>query len=714
MEKLRLYRFGEFTLSLDQRTLRRVSENISLTPKMYELLLVLVENPDQIVEKEFLLKTVWPDSFVEEGNITYNIRQLRIALGDDAQEPSYIETIPRRGYRFIAEVIAVDSTDQLSDGRSDATTAAAADTGKWWRSRPVLAAAALILVIFAGSSIFWFSRSSRAEAAPILSVPFAVDKLSTDGQVFHAVISPDGKTMVYVHRTGKNQSLWLRQLETGNNVEIIPPAESFYGGLGFSPDGTSVYFSRGPLHGDRPQIDIYRIPIYGGVPRKLAEQTQGWLSVSPDGERLSFVRCRHLDDEYCSLWIANAADGKDEKMLASRPRPFRISDNKISPDGSRVVFAAGQSRTGSNEFSLMEIDIRSGQEREVTPEKFFNINYIAWLPDQSGWLLTARRIPDKSSRIWHVSAADGRATMLTSDAESYNRLSLDAKGRLLVATRIDPDFNLNIYQMDSPDEPPKTLANASSVSFAPNGKIVYASVMTGDDEIWISNADGTEQRQLTNDPAEDIAPIAAPDGQHIYFNSNRSGKIQVWGMDIDGGNQRQITTDEGGFPLKISPDGQWLYYRSGLHYTLRRVLLAKGKEELVYDSSKQDFALAPDTVRIAYVEKNDGADKVVVRLLDSGRIESTFSTPEPAKRVTYLIWSNDGKYVAYILEDDTHNTRTLWFQYLDGSPPRRVADLSSGEIFELSGLALSYDSKSFAAVQGTWNHNAILIKGLKQ
>ncbi len=532
--------------------------------------------------------------------------------------------------------------------------------------------------------------------------------------VFHAAISPDGKTMAYTHRNGASQSLWIRQLETSNNVQIIPPAASFYGGVAFSPDSSTIYFTRSDEPRDGRQLDIYRIPIVGGVPQKLVEEAQGWISVSADGAKLSFVRCDRHDDEYCSLWIADTGDGKNEKKLVTRPRPIRIADNKISPDGRSVAFAVGQSRTASNEFSLRAVDIQSGAERDLTAERFFNINYIAWLPDQSGWLITARKLPDKSYRIWHVSAANGDTSMLTADSETYNRLSLDAKGDLLIATKIDPNFSLNLYRTEDANAAPTTLANASSVAFAPNGKVVFSSLMTGDHEIWTSNPDGSEQRQLTNVPSDDVWPVVSPDNKYIYFDSNRTGKIQVWRMNFDGTNQTQITTDEGGFPLMVSPDAQWLYYRSGLHNTLRRVSLESGTEEMVYDSSNDNFALSPDTSKIAISQEKDGEYTFSVLSLASQKIETTLESPDPGRRPVYLIWSHDGKYLVYVLEDEAHQNRSLWFQDLAGSKPRRVADLRAGEISELSGLALSYDAKSFAVVQGTWNHNALLIKGLKQ
>ena len=258
-------------------------------------------------------------------------------------------------------------------------------------------------------------------------------------------------------------SVWLRQLESGNNVEIIPSSDDTYAGLALSPDGNFLYFIRRP-RGFSGQPDIYRVSIFGGVPQKIISETQGWMSVSPDGGKISFVRCYYREDENCSLWIADSADGKNEKMLASRPRPFRIGDNKISPDGKTIAFAAGQSENAANEFALMEIDITGGAERELTPERFFNIKALAWLPDKSGWLITAARIPNKHFRIWQISADTGNAELLTKNSETYSALSLDKEAKLLIATQVKEDYHLRLIETEKPFAQ-KVLVNASNASF---------------------------------------------------------------------------------------------------------------------------------------------------------------------------------------------------------------------------------------------------------
>src|SRR5215467_6352044 len=179
---------------------------------MYDLLLVLVENPDRVIEKEYLLQAVWPDSFVEEGNITFNIRQLRKALGDDAQAPLFIETIPRRGYRFVAKVERAAKNESAAEQIESTVEPAVRPDPDNFRRRIEIVLAGFAFLIGIVAFGYWMSRSATAEAAPILSAPFVSEKLSTDGQVFQASITPDGKTLVYTHRNGSKQSLWIRQL----------------------------------------------------------------------------------------------------------------------------------------------------------------------------------------------------------------------------------------------------------------------------------------------------------------------------------------------------------------------------------------------------------------------------------------------------------------------------------------------------------------------
>src|SRR5215204_615896 len=466
------YEFANFRLIPTEKLLLRDGEPVPLTPKVFDTLKFLTENAGHLLEKDELMKKIWQDHYVEEGNLAFNIKVLRKALGDSAAHPQFIETIPRRGYRFIAEVSKLSPEAEAPNILPDAAPPDRKKRFKAQHSRgfylpQAFAAILLVSIIVLGG---WYVQTRRASAEmPILSAPFASEKLSTNGKVTHVVLSPDGRNMVYTNGTGiDRESVWLREIETGSNVEIIPPSEDFYAGLVLSPDGNSLYFSRRPQKVES-QLDIYRVSIFGGVPNKIISETQGWISLSPDGKQISFVRCYYREDENCSLWLADASDGKNERKLTARRRPLRIGDNEFAPDGKSIAFAAGQSENAANEFSLLEIDLETGAEHELTRQKFFNIKSLAWFPDRSGLFITASSMPNKNFRIWEVSAPGGTALPLTKDSESYAVLDLDKTAAKIVATQVKQNFRLRLVQSANASQN-RLLADASAARFAPDGK----------------------------------------------------------------------------------------------------------------------------------------------------------------------------------------------------------------------------------------------------
>ena len=705
-------RFGEFLFDAREKVLLCAGKPVSITPKALELLLVLLENHGHLVEKDALMKKVWADSFVEEGNLAYTMRLLRIVLGDEKRKPRFIETVSRRGYRFIAEVEEItEENAPSSDSTSEFFEPHNEESPGSRKIKKLLLPAVAVTIIGVISAGFWFAKGKGLDgSAPILNLPFASEKLSTNGKVAHAVISPDGKNVVYTNGIEDKQSVWVRQLESGNNVEIIPPSDDVYYGLALSPDGNFLYFVRAPKLIEQ-QFDIYRVSIFGGIPQKIIRETEGWISISPDGATISFVRCYRRDEENCSLSIADASDGKNERKLVSRPRPFRIGDNEISPDGKTITFAVGQSENAANEFSISEVNIENGQEQDLTIEKFFNIKSLEWLPDRSGLLIVASRVPNKEFRIWQVSAPSGEAVPLTKDSENYSVLSLDKAAHRLVATQSKQDFQLSLFNLENTSIKQK-LGDASGVNFAANGKIIFSSSMTGNDEIWSINADGSGRRQLTNNPAEDLSALAAPDGHSIFFASNRTGEVQVWKMDGDGSNQTQITSKEGGPPLFVSPDGRWLYYHHNLTKSLWRVSLQNGEEELILKKRMDQLAISPDGLRIAFPDKQGEVNILMIVSVVDASIVKSFKLTDQKGDLIRVKWSPDGENLAYILAAGEFENKFLWFQPLDGKTPRQIANLGSERISG-SGFAMAPDGKSFAVVQGGWRHDAVLIKGLK-
>ncbi|HXG82637.1 MAG TPA: winged helix-turn-helix domain-containing protein [Pyrinomonadaceae bacterium] len=697
LETKHFYDFGDFRLDLTEKVLLRDGEFVPITPKVFETLQVFVENAGRLIEKDELMRRIWQDHFVEESNLTYNVKMLRKALGDSAAKPTFIETISKRGYRFIAEVKEIfPETEQNSPP---------VKTFPPTRKSSSSFAALGILLLCTLSAGSWFARKqlfSSESNAPILSAPFHSEKFSNSGKVRCAVISPDGKLVAYVNRTGEKNGVWLRRLETSDNVQLVPPSEEFYGGLAFAHDGQTLFFMRKPL-GKNMMSAIYRVSIFGGVPEKVLEQTEGWFSLSPDDRQISFVRCEHKDDDFCSLIIADT-DGRNERKILTRPRPFRIADNQFSPDGKSIALASGQSSNGGNDFRLTKVDVADGAESEITPQKFFDIKNVKWLPDGDHLLLTAMESLDGKSKIWQVSTATGEAQPLTKDAANFVQISFNKDASQMIATRLGNDFNLYL----STNGDTKILTAAREATFAPDGKIVYAA---DDGDIWIINRDGGEQRQLTNNVFKDFSPRVSPDGRRIYFTSNRTGTNQVWQMNADGSSQTQLTKTEGGYPQFVTPDGKWIYYESGLRQTIWKVS-ADGDEEIqISERIAYRTTFSPDGNFAAYSfrdKQNNNQIKIGVMNLDSKEQVKVFDYGDGKSHPVDIAWSSDNRTLNFITDMNAKNS--LWAQSLDEDKPRFIADLGDKEIQD---FALAPDGSAFAFTRGEWLHDAVLIDGLK-
>ena len=700
----RFYEFGKFRLDADAKTLYCESDPVSLTPKVFDTLQVFVEHAGRLLGKDELMQRLWQDRFVEESNLTFNIKMLRRALKDDAQQPRFIETVPRRGYRFIAEV------KQGAVPVAPTSTAISADPAFRPRASArsyLLLASVLILVTASLGFASWFVRNRHtiaASSAPILSAPFKSEAFTNIGSV-HAVITPDAKYVAYTSETGGKQSIWLRQLESSENIQIVPPSDDSYLGLAISHDGNSLYFVRKDQAGQGPSA-IYRVMTFGGIPVKIAEESEGWISISPDDRQISFVRCRRLEADYCSLFVVGA-DATNERKLLTRQRPIQITGNQFSPDGKSIAFAAGQSSSGGRDFRLLRFDLASGAESEISPTTFFNIRDLKWLPGGGGLMLTAMETLHGKLRIWQVSSATGEANALTKDATNYIGLSLDKTARKMIATQVSDSFRLYLAPASDPNNT-RMLTAARNVAFTPTGNIIYSA---DDGDIWTINRDGGGQRQLTNNPFLDFSPQASRDGRFIFFASNRSGLNQVWRMNMDGTNQIQLTKREGGYPRFVTPDGKWVYFESGLHQALWRVSTDGSEEAQVVEGRVYSPAFSSDGKLAAYFFRaTEGGARFMVAVLsvESRRVLNTFSLVGEKSAPIKIAWAADSQSLNYIAMNGAK--AFLWRQALNNEKPHLIADLGD-ELIE--DFALSPDGRELAVVRGKWIHDAVLIEGLK-
>jgi Tol biopolymer transport system component/DNA-binding winged helix-turn-helix (wHTH) protein len=728
--------FGNFVLDIKEKVLWQNGKPVSITPKVFQLLVVFVENHGRLLEKEELFRKVWEDRFVEEGNLTFTIRQLRKTLGDDKQNPQFIETVPRRGYRFIAGVKKIPigdlvpsqvNTHDLTAGKELKPPAAnftnkenpesltadvlpslpVSDTGRTKKHFPYYLLILLFLVVIGTLTVvFWRSLfSSKGEDLRSRVIVPKLELLTNTGNARHAAISPDGTLMAYVSRTGERESLWLRQFETNSNLPILPPINEIYLSLRFAPDSKSIYFARGKKN--EPD-SIYQVSTLGGIPQKLISDVQESFTVSPDNAQISFSRFSKETREY-SLLIAKT-NGTEEKVLVKRTFPERFWALAWSPDGKTLACAVGEAESGSKDISIVEINPANGETKEISAKKWFQVKSLAWLPEKSGLIVSGRAKLSEQNQLWQISYPQNEINRLTADLHYYSEISLTDDAKKLVAVQSVKNFHLWLAEKNNPTEVRRLAESYRGVSWFPDGKIAYVSSASGNDDIWAMKPDGTEQAQLTTDDSTDYLPRVSPDGRFIIFVSDRGGKNHIWRMKPDGSEQTQLTNGNGEQCPSISPDGKWIVYHID-ELKVFKYSLETGENIKLTDDTGFRPEVSPDGQFVAFFHGLDGksASELYIVNFADGKVLKKFPTAGTMVSSWRMRWTPDGKGIWYGAFDE-NNVANLWLQPVDGGQPDKITNFTEYQIFDFDYLP---SNQQFVSIRGAWNQDAVLIKDLR-
>ena len=295
----------------------------------------------------------------------------------------------------------------------------------------IVGASVAVVVVAIAAALVLRSRSTAAPAAASAR-PFdaiTLTRLTTTGTAGLASISADGRYVAHVSAKSGQQSLWLRQIATTSNVEIVPPAEVRYVGVTFSPDGNHIYYTtyaRGTNLGM-----LYQIAVLGGGARMIVEDIDTAVSFSPDGSQLAFLR-GYPDAGESAVVVANV-DGSNQRKLATRKRPaeFPLLGIAWSPDGKTI--AATGAHEGQLRGEIVTVDVATGGERTVATPDWRQVSRLAWLPDGSGLLVNAQESAgEASNQVFLVNYPSGESRRVTSDLSSYAGLSLAPDGRSFV------------------------------------------------------------------------------------------------------------------------------------------------------------------------------------------------------------------------------------------------------------------------------------------
>src|SRR4051812_5748792 len=294
-----VFEFEGFRLDLGRMGVWKDDERVLLEPKALDVLCHLVSNRDRLVSKDELLDSVWKDTFVTPNALTRAIAQLRRVLGDDVEHPKLIETVARRGYRFVAAV-TTPVNGVAAEPPAVPVAPPAVAVRRFGRSPATIAKIGVLLAALFLGWRFTPSRTSHRPAA------LDIAPLTSYGDVVDAIISPDAKYVAFVRSSQSRQSLWIRQLHGTNPIQLVGPAAVSYYGMSFAADSGSIYYVvRGPEPMAAPSGMLFQIAALGGAPRRLGKPFDHYPVVSPDGTVLASLRADYPEPGQSSLVIVN-------------------------------------------------------------------------------------------------------------------------------------------------------------------------------------------------------------------------------------------------------------------------------------------------------------------------------------------------------------------------------------------------------------------------
>jgi Tol biopolymer transport system component/DNA-binding winged helix-turn-helix (wHTH) protein len=593
-------RFGPFLADLDTHELRKDGTKVRLVGQPFDILALLLSRPGELVSREELRSELWPgDTFVDFNHgLNAAVNKLREALCDSPENPRFVETLPRRGYRFVAEV------ERLA--REHGAPAEAAASGETRPAEPAapgtrasrrwyLAGAGALGVLLVGTLLLKIT-ASRAVLEPrpesVRFLPFTGEMNSGEPS-----FSPDGDALAFAHEGASAAESGIFAKEIGGTEPTQLTAGRWDRSPVWSPDGQTIAFTRQ----DHREFRLYLVPVRGGAERRIEapglsvrRQEIDW---SPDGRSIGFTAPSGIALVFL--------DTLETRKLTTPPPGSDDWGPSFSRDGKRVLFV--RSRGSGFPEEVIAVSATGGEETVLASAAAGLQGPARWSADERSVIFSAY-LGGKPG-LWKVSAEKRDAAVLVNESGAYpavarrgNRLAYERETR-----------GLNIWRLElgggSPAEEGLLVPLTSQTDqgpgpqFSPDGtKLAYMSDRSGTMEIWVSDRDGGNPRQLTSignagtprwspdsqtvvfdgpgrqqsqiyavslneaaarlltgDEFENRCPSFSRDGKWIYFASTRTGRWEVWQVPAAGGSPVQLTRQGGHAPL-ASPDGKSVYY----------------------------------------------------------------------------------------------------------------------------------------------------------
>jgi len=538
--------------------------------------------------------------------------------------------------------------------------------------------------------------------------PPVVRSLTYSGTSGSASLSADGKFMAFSSSRDGTSRIWLKQLASGEEVALTA-GRDFWPQI--SPDSGSVLFRRA----DKGRIDLYRVPLVGGEPRRLARDIDfaGW---SPDGKRIALER---LHDRGSQVLLI-PAEGGEEQLLLELDAGVRGVD--WSPDGTSLLLATAARVNSISSTALETVEVASGQRRElyrlpagsVTSAARWDGNaavLFAWSPSQAGrgeTLLQRLELGDPTPRpVFSFTSLPGRIELAGPGA-----LLFDAGGA-----------HQNLFEIGGGATPGENLGKGLTggptrdrqPAFSPDGRrILFSSDRSGSLDLWSLELATGAIRRLTFDATDDWDPQWSPDGKHLLWSSNRGGHFEIWIAEPDGTGARQASADgrDAENPT-MSADGAWIVYSSSNAAApgIWKVRPDGRDATRLLAGAYTLPELAPQSGWISAVETSPGNERAIrVFRLEDGAAVAELSVVGRRQNPGRSRWLPDGRTLVFYGDDESGRAALFQQPIVPGrdtrNERRRVAVSDAQRMIESFGVS-PVDGK--IVVSAGWSDSDILL-----